>query len=389
MITDSNLTKIIRLSLFGKGNINEINVCKSDFDEMRRQTVSSIAGDVIDDINTPQQLRAEWKQSIAVSIVRYTRVMRAQQKMTDILSANGIKPVILKGISAGMYYPAPEYREMGDVDFIVKNSDFEKAYSLLKNAGYDDNHGYNPRHITLEKNGVIFELHHHFSDSTNRNKEQVIDKILDAAIDSAERHNRNGFTWYTFESVENGLVLLQHIRGHLFTGLGLRQIIDWMMYVYSEMTEENWKIFEPLAEKCGNKELAIVVTRMCILYLGLPDIYPWCRNAKEDDCGKLLDYVLTKGNFGKNKNSASSRTISALNYGGRNLIARFKYEQLSGLSHWKAAGKYKILRPFAWIYGIGHHMAMLKQDGETVQSIINGIKESKQQRKLLEGLIHE
>ena len=74
---------------------------------------------------------------------------------------------------------------------------------------------------------------------------------------------------------------------------------------------------------------------------------------------KLYNHISAQGNFGRKSTAANKSSINAL-YGGRgNLIGRLRYEQKSGLCHWKAARRHKALRPFAWIYGIGHHIYMI------------------------------
>ena len=69
---------------------------------------------------------------------------------------------------------------------------------------------------------------------------------------------------------ENGIVLLSHIRQHLESGLGLRQIIDWMMFVRSYLNDEMWfSSFHEKAQRTGLESLAVITTKMCQKYLGL------------------------------------------------------------------------------------------------------------------------
>ena len=52
-------------------------------------------------------------------------------------------------------------------------------------------------------------------------------------------------------SLQNGLVLMLHIVKHLKSGLGLRQIIDWMMYVDKQLDNEKWEEYSSVYETDG------------------------------------------------------------------------------------------------------------------------------------------
>ena len=61
----------------------------------------------------------------------------------------------------------------------------------------------------------------------------------------------------------NGLVLLDHVRYHLQGGLGIRQIIDWMMFVHANLNDETWETgFAQLARGAGLETLAVTMTSM-------------------------------------------------------------------------------------------------------------------------------
>lgn len=56
--------------------------------------------------------------------------------------------------------------------------------------------------------------------------------------------------------LENGLVLLAHVNQHLGSGLGLRQILDWQMFVDAHLTDELWERgFQHAAQQIGMEKL--------------------------------------------------------------------------------------------------------------------------------------
>ena len=179
--------------------------------------------------------------SVEMGKATYMRLLFEQDKLIKLLDANDIPCVILKGSAAAQYYPKPHLRAMGDVDFLVPKDMFETDIMLLESKGYEYHHGKTKdgkipedvRHIGYVKNGIEFELHHHFS-SYGFN----IDDIIELAIYKKEYRNIDGYNIPVLPDFENGLVLLGHINQHLISqNLGLRQIIDWSIYIHTEIYE--------------------------------------------------------------------------------------------------------------------------------------------------------
>ena len=152
----------------------------------------------------------------------------------------------------------------------------------------------------------------------------------------------------------NGLVLIEHIYQHLRGGLGLRQIIDWMLYVDKVLTDEKWPEFEALIRPFDLLPLTIVVTRMCEIYLGLP-IRQWCAGADVAVCAQLMDYVLSSGNFGNKRTSDSDITENVIAY-AITPRALYRLLQRQEVHNWRAAQKYPFLRSLAWLYQAGRYI---------------------------------
>lgn len=161
----------------------------------------------------------------------------------------------------------------------------------------------------------------------------------------------NGYKISVLPILENGLVLLGHINQHIGSGLGLRQIIDWMCYAEKHLSDEFWNNeFSEASEKIGMKSLAVTVTAMCRKYLSFESEITWCNNADESLCDELMEYILAHGNFGR-KDSTGSRTVTVFRW-FHNPIYGFKKCQEIGCKTWSVLKKHKWLTPFAWMYQI-------------------------------------
>ena len=183
-----------------------------------------------------------------------------------------------------------------------------------------------------------------------------IEDILNAGMENLTTHELNGHRFPTFSEEINGLILLDHIRHHLYGGLGIRQIIDWAMFLKDKA--DNKDAQEKLLYILRNANLEKfcgVLTKMCVFYLGLPDSFPWCRDADGDTARQLLDTVFEKGNFGR-KDPYVYKPMESLTQGVREK-GLFCTLQTAGLANWEACQKHKFLRPFAWIYQTFRYIA--------------------------------
>ncbi len=327
---NSQLDKTIEYSLWGKTE----NVCvdKDIFDEMERHAIAALPAPYLSSMNLSPELAAEWKKNIIQQVSLYTLYCQEQSKLPIT-----VPYVILKGTSAAKYYPYPEYRTMGDIDIMTRREDFDQAFQQLLDNGYNVIKRLN-REVSLVKSNVAIELHWYFASLNDPAQAKYLDDLIIENINSS----------HVLPDLINGLVILEHISQHMEGGLGLRQIIDWMMFVDKCLPDEKWREFYNLAVEIGLDKLAIVATRMCEIYLGLPE-RTWCAKADVNLCDQLMDYVMLCGNFGSKKTSDADISENALAYAST-LRTAFKLLQKQGLSNWQVAQKYKILQPFAWIY---------------------------------------
>ena len=348
--TQIALLEAIKASLFG----TEPNYPKdTDWTEVVKEAKAQTVLGIISPVIPVKDV------SVEMGKATYMRILYEQDKLIKLLDANDIPCVILKGSAAAQYYPKPYLRAMGDVDFLVSHEDFYSAKKLLEDNGYQyqddkdksDDIPENKRHIEYCKNGIEFELHQHFS-SPRYN----IDDILEHGIKNREYQQFDGFTIPVLPDIENGLVLLGHINQHLgFNNLGLRQIIDWEMYVDKVRNIELWKTrFLPIIKSIGLEKLFLTVMSTCITYFGLSNTVGI--TVKSDDSVlALVDILFNTGNFGlktlnsieNNNDNRVSTSIYNIRYYGF-----FQYFRNVGISRCKLFQKHKFLTPVAFIYGI-------------------------------------
>lgn len=356
--------------------------------ELQAQAIMGvIAGSDIPEC-VPAQTRAQWENLALLQGSRFYQLLHQQDQLLALLTKNDISLVILKGMAAAVYYPAPEMRTMGDVDFLVPRDQVEKTYDLMRANGYElylEKEAYN-KHIELQKAGIRFELHRYFGIFDSVDKMAYMDDILQKGLQNIEWRACAESRFPMLPPLENGLVLLEHAAGHFRDGLGLRHITDWMLYAHACLTDDFWaKSFLPAAQALGLDVFAQVLTKMCQRHLGLSESIRWCQQANAALCDQLMDYVLEQGNFGSKQMDVGGKVMRLL--GTHKGIGEWlRLLQLSGLKHWNAVKRYPFFKPFAWIYGGCRYMHLTFGRKNALRLFQKEKRKSDQQEEMYEGL---
>lgn len=272
------------------------------------------------------------------------------------LPLKAIPYVVLKGTAAAAYYPEPMRRTLGDIDLMVRPEDFSKAYRALSDAGYktqDPVEG-TDRHVHFRQNQVTIELHRRFATLQTREQEALLDKWINDAIPNAVIAHACQFTFPMLPDQLNGLVILTHINQHLEEGLGIRQIVDWLMYVKHSLPDEAWPDFKNKTDQLGLTKLAKVCARLGQKYLKMNEEMTWCRDVQDSTIDAFIEYIFACGNFG-HKDAANNTVVMVMSH-GRGVKGFFKNLQKQGTANWKRLERTPWLKPFAWAYQLGRYV---------------------------------
>jgi len=349
MSNKMNLSEIVLLNLLSD-SLFSISHSYSDntdwnavLDEAQKQAVAGLIYDRLPDSARPAE------QQILLE-AQYVQYMCAEEDLLRLLSDQHIPAVILKGSAAAVYYPHPSKRSFGDIDVLVPVQEYEKAKRLLSSSGYRQQfEDTGDRHCDYIKDGIPIELHHRFSFDDLDIENYIIEGFKKPDQGSIEGHE-----FPMLPKLANGLVLLAHMRHHLQSGMGLRQMIDWMMYCDKVLDDTFWqKEFMIACDKTGMTTLAVTATAMCQKYLGLKKTITWCKGADEALCDMLMSSLFSSGNFGM-KNGKGSKVeyiVSQLREEGL-----FHRLQRAGEHNWEKYHTHHWLKPLCWSYQIFRYM---------------------------------
>ena len=125
-----------------------------------RQEVNAICYEAVKALPADRQpsfaLMMKWDVSAQAIREMYSLRLKAASEVCNILGANGIRPVMLKGLTLAPLYPEPSERESADVDILTFH-DRAKADDVMRSHGIEvtgDGH-----HTSFKYNGILFENH--------------------------------------------------------------------------------------------------------------------------------------------------------------------------------------------------------------------------------------
>ena len=129
--THTLLLRVIGATLFS----NELPTIETDqllplLKESKSQTAYLLAFSVLDN-QLKEKLNSEQYTNCYEEFFRYaiagTQNFSEHGELHELMTANDIHYVAMKGLASAMYYPEPSLRSMGDVDFLVYTEDLDRA----------------------------------------------------------------------------------------------------------------------------------------------------------------------------------------------------------------------------------------------------------------------
>lgn len=240
--------------------------------------------------------------------VNNMQISYAQQNLTHCLEQAGIEYVILKGEASAMYWPKPELRQLGDVDFIVPKDSQERTISQLLSAGYSREGEENGHHIGLLLGRVHLELHTRLAGRPHKDKGQLVDAYMQQLY--TQRKTAGSCSVPSDE--HQAVILLLHMQHHLIEqGIGLRHVFDWAGFMDRTRDAAFWEEKTlPLLKRLGLMRFTAALTKMTAVYFG-SDCPKWAQNIPDSLAAALMEDILAGGNFGR-KNAERSRSANMM-----------------------------------------------------------------------------
>lgn len=401
----SLLLQVISTALFGKQAPDvAADQLMSLVDESIAQAVYPLAFSVLDR-QLQEKLSSEQYADYSEEFFRYaiTGIQNFAEhgELHELMTSNNIPYVAMKGLVSAMYYPEPNLRSMGDVDFLVAKETVPQAGKLLESIGFIVDHGEEDDgiHIAYTRSPMsIWELHHCVNGIPNNDVGELIKAEIDKAISTAETIEVDGSTCRLPDKLHHGLIMLLHTASHLTSeGVGLRHLCDWVVFASALSDAEFREIFEKKLKSFGLWQFAQVLTLLGINYLGAPKRV-WALEAVEshkvDDVTieGLMNDILSGGNFGfKDMNRYREiKYISDRSEGtvGKSGILRQGFKTMNDKVRrdYKTLGKHKALLPIGYLAEGGKYIALILTGKRKSSGTKQMFKEAVERKKIYSAL---
>lgn len=338
----------------------------------------------------------KWKSKTIHKIIKEKRCEVEVREVFEKLKEFGVDGIALKGTILKNFYTKKQYREMKDIDILVKEEELKKTDEILKKMGYVKVVGEHDVHVTyIAKERIPIEIHwklinEDFCSKNNFFEEDIWQDLIEVDFNNTKLKSL---------SYENMFIhLIFHIAVHLaYSGFGMRQVLD--IYYLSEKSNLNWEIIKEKIEKYNLEKLTggIILTCNELFDFKIPDEMKAFCNLSKRYVENIIKETFKDGVSGKkdkgrvftaeiafDKESRKYNENKEINRKFLRLIFP-KIHQMS--NRYSYAKRNKILVPVAWI----HHFinGIFRNEysiWDKVKILILTPLESKKRSKLLKEL---
>lgn len=303
-----------------------------------------------------EDLEGKWKNAVIASYYHNTCVTADHHYVDEMMRKAGVPYVILKGCASASYYPDPMERTMGDVDFLVRESDLEQAGDILKKEGFIPWDMEHICHVVYRKDSIHLEMHFKPAGMPYGHAGELAERYLQDVMEQASEITYENGTLRFPSPFHHGLILLMHTGHHMLgEGIGLRHLCDWAVFASSFTEEEFREIFEDRLKAIGLWKFACILSRTAEKWLGCPQ-RAWTECAEEYLADRVIEDIFTGGNFGRKKEGRVYETylISSRGKGGvghTSMLRQFVRSINEVIvTQWPNAGRNKLRLLAGWGY---------------------------------------
>ena len=281
------------------------------------------------------------------------RLLMLSRYVIGLLKDNGIDAILLKGCGTAAWYPVPELRKSGDIDLLFKSEDeTRKALQILAQQGFVTTEDQPANHhiVCESRDSVSLELHMSLAEPFDSEKTNRF--LADCQKEYFAHRRVVDCMGVAFELTSDGYhafyLLLHMLQHYVRAGFGVKLLCDWVVFWESPLSEEEKKIFLRLTQESGTFGFAVMMTRVCVKYLGLREKQvEFLMQAEPKDVCDLTEELMAEIFEAEEFGHSSKDRMVVLRGTGLMDYAREFHHQMK-LNYHKA-GKIMVLYPVLWI----------------------------------------
>lgn len=261
------------------------------------------------------------------------------KKISSLFDENNIDYMLLKGSVLKHFYPQPEIRRMGDIDILIKETQYSKISEVLKSLGfvfkYESNH-----EIVWEKNNIMIELHKILMPSYNKDLHKYFGNGWKRALPA-------GGCRFTFSDDDMFIYLFSHFAKHYRdAGIGILHMCDLYVFLKGKKLNDDYIRNELISLKLYDFYCNIKKT-----------LDVWFENKNSSE---ITDYITTvifnSGAYGLRENTIVSSALKEkkkfnnITLGRTHRIWQKIFPSYRGMkTKYQILKKFPILLPVFWV----------------------------------------
>ncbi|MBQ7300542.1 MAG: nucleotidyltransferase family protein [Clostridia bacterium] len=187
-----------------------------------------------------ENLRRSLRQICLNTISVYTNRANKMGVLIQQLNQAGIDHILMKGYIIREYYPVPEMRTFGDIDFVIRQEDREKTHALMLGLGYQPKNDWEPVYSYVRED-EFYEIHSDIMevDVSDKADYKGYFRQMWTYAQLMEGHT------YHFTPEFHFLYLIAHLAKHVQSaGAGIRMYLDIAAFLQHFENTLNWDFIQ-------------------------------------------------------------------------------------------------------------------------------------------------
>lgn len=312
------------------------------------------------------------KKQCLRTITLISQRSESMKQLIGKMNSKKIDHLLFKGHIIKDYYPVPELRTFGDIDFLIRCEDRQKSDELMMQQGFERKTDWEPV-FSYQRANEYYEIHTDVMEvdvSDKANYKDYFKQIWEHA------HLTDGHT-YELSPEFHFLYLLTHIAKHISgSGAGIRMYMDIAVFIQHFGNELDWKYIQAELEKLAFSDFANMVLTVVNVYFGV-DMPIILNEIDAQVIEDFMEFTMSGGTFGfvgrdsglislkkqeRNKESVSRVSAFANRLFPSAASIENRYTYLQG-RHW--------LLPIAWVHRFFRTKDTWGSHAKEAQSILN------------------
>lgn len=303
----------------------------------------------------PKDIQKDLQVHFYASVSRSKEQDMRMVQVMECLNQKKIFHVLMKGWVLKRYYPIPELRTMGDIDFLIREEDRQRTHEALLQLRFfcTSDTGFV---WCYEKGNTLLEVHSRIVSQKVGRGADTEQYYLDAV--SHTEKVRGEYT-LCFIKEYHLVYLFVHAAKHFqYAGYGLRGMMDFVMFIERYENELDWCYIWRELDKLGLSVFARVILKLCKEWFGIEVSFEPIQ-IQLGSYEKMKEIIFAGGVYGYcGRNMEASQVRNQLEGAQNSELKMLKWKAVIKMvfpnrhymrMYMKSVEKYSLLLPVAWV----------------------------------------